>query len=128
MRPMLLSGAIAAALLAPAITQAQTPNAAHAAALQRDNAARANEKAAYASKDPKRLAAARAEANRANLALWQVDHPNQRAAKQDDALVARDRAEERAAYASKDPRRIKAARDRAGKAENADWYAHHQPT
>jgi hypothetical protein len=118
---------VGASLVAPAFATAQSSNDA-AQIDQQLNRDRAGEHAAYNSRNPAAIAAARAKARGDYRRDWQADHPRGgcgRAANIDRRLSA-SRAATSAAYKSGDPKRIAAARAAARPDFAADYHSDSQ--
>jgi hypothetical protein len=110
-------------LLVPAVAQAQTPYDNQQAIDKRVAADHEAVKAAYATKDPKKISDAKAHLDKDYQAQWEATHPE--GIKQADAKLAQAQAETKAAYASKDPKRLEVAKTAQKQAEQEDWMAHH---
>jgi hypothetical protein len=120
---MICSSAVLAALLVPALVQAQTPYDNQQAIEKRVAADREVVKQAYATNDPKKIADAKERLNKDYQAQWEATHPE--SIKEADAKLARTQAETKAALATNDPKRIEAAKATERQAYQEDWMAHH---
>lgn len=119
--------AIALASATPALAQPQpttTPDQQQAD--QELNQQREAMRAAYASRDQKRIAAERERLRAAYHRDWTADHPPAAAeVARVDRWLAQARENNRLARASHDPARIAAAQAELREASHADWEVHH---
>jgi hypothetical protein len=125
MKRLIIAMLCAGASLVPpalAVAQSSTDAAQIDQQLGRDQA---GEREAYRSRNPSRIAAARAKARADYRSDWQADHPRKDCARSDnvDRQLAAARSEMRAAYKSRDPARIAAARAAARPGFAADYQS-----